>query len=180
MYLYQKAIKHKNTFGKISAAILLVLGIALLLISNGGNIAYPALCQALAIILIAASIYIAVAFLLREYTYKIDPNTHISKNDDMSEQFDFIITEAKGKRNVKVCHIEICDIRSIRVVDPKNRKQVQSERKNMKRFTYDSNFTANRQIEIVANIDGEDYSIIISYDNDLLITFKNFSKIKFV
>jgi hypothetical protein len=148
------------------------MGAALLFISNG-NIAYPVLAQVLAILLLTFSVYVAIAFLLREYTYSIEPNKHIVKDDSMSEQYDFIITEAKGKRNVKVCHIEISDIKFIRVVDPTNRKQIKSERKNMKRFTYDTDFAASRQIELVAEIDGEDYSIIFSYDEELLRVFKN-------
>ena len=178
MYLFKKAIKHKNTFAKISAAICLVLGAALLLISSGGSVAYPVLAQVMGILLLTFSVYVAIAFLLREYTYSVEPNKHIADDDNISEQYDFIITEAKGNRNVKVCHIEISDIRLVRVVDPSNRKQVKSERKNMKRFTYDTDFTANSQIEVVACIDSEDYSIIISYDEELLRVFGSFPNIK--
>ena len=178
MYLFIKTIKHKNVSAKIYAAICLVMGVLLLFIVNGTNVSYPALIQIIAFAFLSASIYIAVAFLLREYTYKIEPNKHISSDDNMSEQYDFIITEAKGKRNVKVCHLEINDIKLVRVIDPSNRKQIRNERKNIKRFTYDTDFVAIRQIEILANIDGEDYSIIISYDEDLLRTFKNFPTLK--
>ena len=130
MYFFKKAIKHKNTFAKISAAICLVLGAALLLISSGGNVAYPVLAQVMGILLLTFSVYVAIAYLLREYTYSVEPNKHIA-DDSISEQYDFIITEAKGNRNVKVCHIEISDIRLVRVVDPTNRKQVRGERKTL-------------------------------------------------
>ena len=173
MYLFKKVMKHKNTAGKITAALCFACGVALLLLSNGGFIAIPALAQVLAMILLTASIYVAVAFLLREYTFSVEPNKHIADDDKLSEQFDFIITEVKGKKNVKVCHIEMSEVKQIRVVDPNNKKQVQTERKNMKRFTYDTKFAANRQIEIVADIDREDYSIIISYDEELLRVFQN-------
>ena len=66
------------------------MGAALLFISNG-NIAYPVLAQVLAILLLTFSVYVAIAFLLREYTYSIEPNKHIAKDDSMSEQYDFII-----------------------------------------------------------------------------------------
>lgn len=173
MYLFKKTMKHKNTAGKITAALCFASGVALLLLSNGGLIAIPALAQVLAIILLTASIYVAVAFLLREYTFSVEPNKHIADDDKLSEQFDFIITEAKGKRVIKVCHIEMSEVKLIRVIDPSNKKQVQAERKNMKRFTYDTKFAASRQIEIVADIDREDYSIIISYDEELLRVFQN-------
>ena len=65
------------------------------------------------------------------------------------------------------------DVRLVRVVDPTNKKQISAERKNMKRFTYDTDFASSRRIEIVANISDEDYSILISYNEELLRVFNN-------
>ena len=64
------------------------------------------------------------------------------------------------------------DVTLINVIDPKNRKTIMSERKNMKRYTYDTRFAASRQIEIRATIDDEEYSIIVSYDAELLDALK--------
>ena len=172
MYLFKKVMNHKNTAGKICAALCFICGAALLILTNGNLIAYPIIAQILAVILITASIYIAFAFLLRVYTFSVEPNKHIA-DDKLSEQFDFIITEAKGKKSVKVCHVEMSDVKLVRIVDPTNKKQVASERKKMKCFTYDTDFTASRRIEIVANISDEDYSILISYDEELFRVFNN-------
>jgi hypothetical protein len=43
-----------------------------------------------------------------------------------------------------------------------------------KNYTYDSNFAPNRQIEIVATVEDETYSILVSYDEDLLSSFELF------
>ena len=174
--MFKKVIKHKNTPAKISALLCLVCGAALFFMAGNGVIAIPALAQALSIILIVAAIYIAASYLLREYTYSIEADLHSDEDDESLERYGFIITEAKGKKQVKVCHLNMTDITEVRVIDPKNRKIVRSERKNMKRYTYDTKFAASTQIEVRANIDDEDYSIIISFDNDTLNALKKFGK----
>ena len=172
--MFKKVIKHKNTSAKVTSLLCLICGAALFILSGNGYVAYPAAAQLISIALIAASIYVAAAYLLREYTYAIEPNTHVVDDDDLSAQYDLIVTEAKGKRQVKVCHIELSEITGVRVIDPNNRKQVQSERKNKKRYTYDKCFAANRQIEILSTIDGEDYSIILSYDEEFFDALRRF------
>ena len=174
--MFKKVIKHKNTSAKVSALLCLICGAALFILSGNGFVAYPAAAQLISIALIAAAIYIASAYLLREYTYAIEPNTHIVDDDDLSRQYDLIITEAKGKRQIKVCHIELSEITGVRVIDPNNRKQIKSDRKNKKRYTYDTCFAASRQIEIISTLDGEDYSIILSYDEEFLQSLSKFGK----
>lgn len=172
--MFKKVIKHKNTSAKISALLCLICGAALFILAGNGMIAIPVLAQAVSIILIVAAIYIASAYLLREYTYSLEPNTLF--DEDVKNQYDFIITERKSNKQVKVCHIEMNDITLINVIDPKNRKKIMSERKDMKRYAYDTRFAASRQIEIRATIDDEEYSIIVSYDDELIEAFKKLGK----
>lgn len=174
--MFKKIIKHKNTAGKISALLCLIVGAALFILAGNGLVAIPALAQLISICLLGASIYIASAFLLREYTYAIEGNMHIVEDDDISKQYDLIVTEAKGKRQIKVCHIEMSDIKKVRIITPENKKAVKSERKDAKRYTYDTQFAPNRQIEIKAEIDHEDYSIILSYDEEFLAALSRFNK----
>ena len=168
--MFKKVIKHKNTSAKISALLCLICGAALFILAGNGMVAIPVLAQVISIILIVSAIYIASAYLLREYTYSIEPNTQF--DEDSKSQYDFIITERKSNKQVKVCHIGMNDVTLINVIDPKNRKTIMSERKNMKRYTYDTRFAASRQIEIRATIDDEEYSIIVSYDAELLDALK--------
>lgn len=168
-------MKHKNTAGKITALLCLIGGGFLFILANGSLILFPALAQTIGLILIAASIYIAVAYLLRQYTFSVEANDNFSNDEsDFSDQYSFRITEAKGKRNIKVVDVQMSEIVSCRTVAPTNRKLVRAERKQMKRFTYDTCFAPSRQIEIVAEIDGESYSILVSYDPDLLKAFELF------
>lgn len=174
--MFKKPIKHKNTSAKISALLCLICGAALFILAGNGLVAIPVIAQAISIILIVAAIYIASAYLLREYTYSIEPNTRGNEDEEAKSQYDFIITERKSNKQVKVCHIEMNDVTLINVIDPKNRKKIRSERKNMKRYTYDTRFAASRQIEIRATIDEEEYSITVSYDDELLDAFKKLGK----
>jgi hypothetical protein len=172
--MFRKIIKHKNTAGKISALLCLILGAALFILSGSGYVAVPALAQAISIGLLVAAIYIASVFLLREYTYAIEPNIHVVEDNDLSKQYDLIVTELKGRRQVKVCHIEMSDVKEIRIITPENKKTVKAERKGAKCYTYDTRFAPNLQVEIKADIDGEDYSIILSYDEDFIAALRRF------
>lgn len=175
MYHFKKVMKHKNTAGKITALLCLLGGGFLFILANGSLILFPAVAQTVGLILIAAAIYIAVAYLLREYTFSVEANDDFSSGEsDHADRYSFRITEAKGKRNIKVVDVQMSEIVSWRIVDPTNRKLVRAERRQMKRFTYDTCFAASRQIEIVAEIDEESYSILVSYDPELLKAFEIF------
>lgn len=168
MYLYQKTFKPKNTAGKITA-LLCLLGGALLFILANGHIPLPLLAQIAGVILICTSIYIASAYLLREYTFSVTQGKNYNDEEaEYSEKFDFIITEKKNNRDIKVCHFIMSDITAVREVSPENKKQVQAERKSKKRYTYNTQYAASRLIEVAATMDDENYSILITYDEDLL------------
>lgn len=172
--MFKKTIRHKNNAAKTTVGLCLASGGALYILASSGFVAIPMLAQFLSIAFFAASIYIASVFLLREYTYAIEPNTHIVEDDDLSGQYDLIVTELKGKRQVKVCHIEMSDVKEVRIMTPENKKTVKTERKGAKCFTYNTQFAPNKQIEIKALIDGEDYSVILSYDEEFLAVLRRF------
>ena len=176
--MFKKTVIHKNTAAKISALTCLILGAALFILSGRGLVAIPALAQTISILLIGAAIYIGAAFLLRVYTYSIEPNIHITDDEDKRGQFDFIIYDEKGRKSIKVCHVEMSDVSFVRIITPENKKQVTDERKNMKRYTYDTRFAANRQLEVRAKISDEDYSIIVTYDEELLAALEKFTAVK--
>jgi hypothetical protein len=117
--------------------------------------------QTVGVIFLTASIYIASVYLLRYYTFEVT-----ERNDTTS--YDLVIHEFKGKRSMTVCRIGLDDIVSVRVVDKQNKKTVSAERKDKNRYTYDVTFLPSRQVEIVAEIDDEILSILITYDQKLL------------
>jgi hypothetical protein len=174
MYLYKKTVQPKNTAGKITSLLCLICGAALFIMANG-HIPFPSIAQVFGVILIGTSIFIASVYLLREYTFSVTQSGRFSDEDaNYSEKFDFIITERKNNKDIKVCHFGMNDVTLVRVVDPKNKKQINTERKNMHRYTYNTEFAAGRSIEVQAVLDTEEYSILVTYDEELLRVLNNF------
>lgn len=166
--MYKNTPKIKNKAGKITALTLLICGAALFVLSNY-NLIYPVwLAQAVGIILIAIAIYIASAFLLRQFTFAIEE----SNNDSSAANYEFVISERRSNRDTTVCRIGLDEIILAREITPQNKKAVMQERKGMEKFTYDNQFAPTRQIEIVAVIDGEKISVITTFDEQLLKILK--------
>lgn len=176
MYIYQKIIQPKNVAAKITSALCLICGAALLILAQAGYIAIPILAQLLGLVLWVAAVYIASAYLLREYTYSVQANSKVGENDTLAEIYDFVVYEKKGKKSVKVCHIELKDVTFIKEITPESKKNSDTEHKNIKRFVYNTQFAASRKIEILANISGEDYSITVTYDEELFSTLQKIYK----
>ncbi len=171
MDLYKKIITPKNKLGKITALLLLLCGAALFIMANGSFIPFPAIAQILGLLLLTASIYIASVYLLKQFTFMIVRNEKEGGELADRDKYDFIITEKKGMKDMKVCHLTLSDIEAVRVVDAKNRKEVNEERKKLRKFSYNTEFAAHRAIEVMAQVDGERYSIFVSYDEELLELF---------
>ncbi|MBR4032524.1 MAG: hypothetical protein IKJ07_07310 [Clostridia bacterium] len=165
MYIYKKKIQPKNTAAKITSALCLLCGAALLILAQAGYIAIPILAQMLGIILWVASIYIASSYLLRNYTYSVQINSIEDDDLTLAERYDLVIYENRGKKSVKVCHVEMRDVTNIIKTTPESKKN--GENKDVKRFIYNTQFAANQKIEILARISGEDYSITVTYDEEL-------------
>lgn len=166
--MYKNTPKIKNKAGKITALTLLICGAALFILSTY-NLIYPVwLAQAVGIILITIAIYIASAFLLRQFTFSVEE----SNSGTESANYDLAISERRSNKDITVCRIGLDEIILTREVTPQNKKAVMQERKGMGKFTYDNQFAPTRQIEIVAVIDGEKISIITTFDEKLLQILK--------
>ena len=172
MYIYQKRIQPKNTAAKITSALCLACGAILLIFAQSGYIALPILAQISGLALWVASIYIALSYLLRDYTYLIEIHDREEEYYKLSEIYDFVVYENKGKKSVKVCHIELKDVTLVREITPENKKDSPTDIKNFKRFVYNTQFAAGRKIEIQARISGEDYSVTVTYDEELFSILK--------
>jgi hypothetical protein len=153
-------MRPKNTAGKVSALLCLLAGGGLFIMSYANVIAFPAIAQTLGLILLVAAVYIASAYLLRQYTFSVE----LAKD----ERYEFRIDENKSKKHFTVCRIWLSEISLVRVVDARNKKQINAERKKKSRYTYDSTFAPAKRIEISACVDGEDISVLVTYDEDLL------------
>ena len=158
--MFKKSPKINNCAAKTSALIALLSGAVIIIISNG-NIPMPWIAQSVGIILVAYSIYVAVAYLLRTHAFIVTENgertTHIFK-----------INELKGKREITVCRVRLDEIKFIREVNGQNKKDVERERKSKKRYTYDAQFMPQRRLELDILCDGEQISVLTTYDDELI------------
>lgn len=170
MHLYKKIIKPKNTAAKITTFSCVAAGAFLWIMS--AYIPIPSIPQTVSVIFIAAAIYIASAYLIREYSFEI-ANNYKENETEAKMLYDLIINERKGNKFIKVCHIEFSDIVSVREVNPTNVKQVKAERDNKKRYTYNTQYAASQKIEVVADLGDEMISILITYDSELLSAMEN-------
>ena len=57
-----------------------------------------------------------------------------------------------------------------------DRKEAEKERKAMKRYLYDCDYSPERFIELRASLEGEDYSIYVTYDEELLRVLQSLIK----
>ena len=178
MYLYNKTMKHKNTAGKITALLLLLAGAAVFIMASNLTESFVSIIQFIGVILIGISVYIATAYLLREYTFSVS-QANLKGGESFAESFDLIVYEKKNNRDVKACHFSMSDLTRVTVVDPKNKKQIAKERKNMKCYTYNTQFAASRYIEVRATLTDEDYSILLTYDDELLRVLNDFFREEF-
>ena len=171
MHLYKKTVQPKNTAAKVTSLLTLLSGLFLWIASN--SISIPVIPQSCAVILFAVSIYVASAYLLREYSYEISAN-YKEGESEKKYIYDLIVTEHKGKRLIKVCHIELSDVTSVKEINPKNAKKAKTERKKMSRYSYNTQFAASRKIEIQATVSGENISVLLTYDEELLNALREF------
>ena len=165
---YSKTLKFQNRSGKLAALISLGMGVPMMFFAT--SFIMPVIPQLVGICLLATAIYIASAYLLRELTFSFEIRD--SEADSARDGFDFLIKERRAGGEFKHCHISLSDITLVRKVTKENKKQVKEERKNMRRFTFDTCFAPRERIEIVALVDDEDISMLISYDDEIFALLK--------
>ena len=171
--MFKKTISPKNKAAKITALLTLICGAFLFIMASGNAIPLPWIAQLIGIVLLTSCIYITSAYLVRRYTFLIEPVSGAS--EDGVGAYDFIIYEvgakregASGRVDKKVCHVSVQHIEFVRVVDVENKKTVSKERAKMDKYTYDVQFAASRRIEVVIKNGGEEASMLLTYDDELL------------
>ncbi len=160
--MIKKTLKTQNKKAKLTMLCLFIFGIALFLIAP--SVPLKAVLQILGFIFVSASIYIATVFVLKEYTVSIFfPEGGIAP--------DLAIYEFHGKHEVKVCHIGISDIVELKVITRKNMKAEKQNRKNLKKYKYNTFFDCTQFIEIITK---DDISIILTYDEEIYRVLKSY------
>ena len=161
MYLYKKTARPKNTAAKAVALILLLGGASTVALAQNS-----AILQLIGIITITAAIYIAAAYLLRIYTFSIEPNGNNS--DVEKENLALVVSERRSNLDMKVCRIDLTEIKSVTVVSKENKKEVATRRKNKKKYTYNTEFSPRKKLEISALVGGDELSLLVTFDDELL------------
>lgn len=99
---------------------------ALLLLGIGGldGIAYPALYQFTAVVLLTAGVYLTARYILKLYRYEIVRSDIV---DAVGQpQPELIISEFTGKRHRVVTRILLRDISAVALLDPKKDKAAEA------------------------------------------------------
>ncbi len=172
MIMYKNTPIPKNTAAKIYAAASLIVGFALFLSTGVIDYRFPWLAQMIGIIFLGFSIYVASVYLLRRYTFSVEESEKTGALGGKEPSYLFRITELKSTKQLTVCLVDVDDIKLCRTVTAKNRKTVNAERKAYKRYRYDTQFIAPRRLELQIHIDGEDISVLVTYDESLAIALK--------
>ena len=94
------------------SALLLTLGFAVWIAAPQTGL--WTLLRLAAIAALTAGLYIAVRWCFRSYTYTLEQHE--------SGQFDFVVTEQNGRRQITVCRIAADDLLSLRKIDRKEKR----------------------------------------------------------
>lgn len=159
--MFKKTLKTQNKKAKLTMTFLFILGVGILLLApqvNGRSI-----IQIIGFLLLGSAVYIATAFVLREYTVNIFiPEGQITP--------DLAIFEFHGKREVKVCHIGLNEVTGFKIITPENAKVEKQNRKALKKYKYNTYFDCEKFIELIVR---DEISILITFDEELFCVIKN-------
>lgn len=159
--MFKKTLKTQNKKAKLTMAVLFIFGVAFLLLAP--QIKGRSIVQTVGFLLIGGAVYIATAFVLREYTVNIfTPEGQLTP--------DLAIFEFHGKREIKVCHIGLNEVTEIKIITPENAKTEKKNRKNLKRYKYNTFFDCKKFIELIVR---DEISIIITFDEEIFDVIKS-------
>ncbi len=165
MWIYNKTFTHQNREAKIAALACLLFGGLFYGFGNTDIFPIPVIFQLVGVILIVCSVYLATAYILKQYSVSISRNDN--NDGDAGELYDLIVRERKGKREPKVCHIGLDTIISVKVVTKNSLKKTKNEKLDGFRYIYDTKYAWKERIEITA-LTGDYQSVIyLSYDDEL-------------
>ena len=159
--MFKKTIKSQNKKAKIIMTLLFVFGVALLFLAP--SLTGKALVQLAGFLCIGAAIYIATAFVLREYTVNIFI-------PDGADSPDLAIFEFHGKRELKVCHISLSEITKMDVVINGDKNVNYESYKGLKKYKYNTVFDCDTFLYLTVR---DEILIMLTFDKELYLFLKN-------
>lgn len=167
--MYKKTLKHQNRNAKLIMWLLFICGIFLFLFAGNGKLPYPAIAQSAAIIMICIAVYIALSFVLKEFTVEVFfPDSALS---DEHIKPDFAICEQRGAKKIKVCHISLSDVKILEKITPENKAVYKEHSKGAERYKYNTAFCQSEFIHILTR---DNISLLITYDEGLYIELNKY------
>ncbi len=160
--MFKKTLKTQNKKAKLVMTMQFILGIGFLFLAP--SVKGRSIIQIIGFLFIGAAIYIATAFVLKEYTV----NIFISEGENVP---DLAVFEFHGKREIKVCHISLSEVTEIKIITPENAREEAKKRKNLKRYKYNTVFDCEKFIELIVR---DEISIIVTYDEELYKALKQY------
>ena len=134
--MYEYTPQRKKTREIMTALMIFGVGIVIYYLSQIPGVRYPVFYQMGTLVLAAISVLIVGRYVMRNYTYRIEPRD----NDPAAR--DLVIVEHYGRRDTTVCRIGLEEIR--RVVRPgkNNRKELAAGQKGNRVYRYTAEFSA--------------------------------------
>ena len=165
MYGFESNASRKPLHAMVIGAV--ITAFVLFSVGSQPKVPYPAVFQLLAIVSLAAAVYLTVRYSLRIYRYAVEPSGITDANG--TEQADLVITERSSRRETVVMRVSLRDITRVEVTNRKNsdhRATVNAACKGQKVFRY-----ANTPIlaeECWIWIPTEDSVVIIPVDEKMV------------
>ncbi len=160
--MFKKTLKTQNKKAKLIMTLQFIFGVFMLFLAP--SVKGRSIIQIIGFLFIGSAIYIATAYVLKEYTVNIfTPENEISP--------DLAIFEFHGKRELKVCHIGLSEVTEMKIITPENAKEAKEKRKNLKRYKYNTFFDCTQFIELIVR---DEISIILTYDNEIYEVLKQY------
>lgn len=160
--MLKKTLKTQNKKAKLTMTLLFIFGAALMLLAP--QIKGKVVIQIIGFLFIGSAVYIASAFVLREYTV----NIYIPEGEITP---DLAIFEFHGKREIKVCHISLAEVTKMTVITPENAKLENEKNKELKKYRYNTFFDCEKFIELIVR---NEISIMITFDEEIYKILKNY------
>lgn len=162
--MFKKTLKTQNKKAKLTMTLQFILGAGFLLLAP--QVKGRSVIQIFGALFICSAVYIATAFVLKEYTVNIFiPDGEASP--------DLAIFEFHGKREIKVCHIALSEVTEMKVITPENAKEEKKKRKDLKKYKYNTFFDCEKFIELTVR---DEISIMITFDEELYGILKQYTR----
>ena len=125
------------------------------------NVFLPWLFQVLAVIGFGFCICVVSRYLLRSYSYRLEPST-------LGDFLDLVIVEQRKSRLQTVCRIAVVDVECVERLTEENKKQILSKTQKSRVYRYQAQMEPTDHYLLTARENEETIYLVISADQGLI------------